>query len=101
MDAYTFASYVGASLRTYRGDQETSFMRKQKKLIMVLAIVCCILAGVYFAVVMPIINREEPPETTEPIETTDGEVIGASDRILMFEQITREYIKSIKSLRCR
>lgn len=72
-------------------------MKKQKKLIAILAVILCVLAGVYFAVVMPIINREDPPETTEPIETTDGEEIGASDRILMFSQITREHIEKIEA----
>ena len=71
-------------------------MRKQKKLIVILAVVFCILLGAYFAVVMPILNREEPPETTEPIETTDGEVIGASDRILMFEKVERADIAKIE-----
>lgn len=70
-------------------------MRKQKKLIVILAILFCVLLAAYFAVVVPIVNREDPPETTEPIETTDGEVVGAEDRILMFEQITRENIKQI------
>ncbi len=71
-------------------------MRKQKKLILALVIVFAILVGAYFAVVMPIVNREEPVETTAPPETTDGEQIGASDRILMFEQITRENIQKIE-----
>lgn len=71
-------------------------MRKQKKLIAILAVIVCVLVGVYFAVVMPIINREDPPETTEPIETTDGEEIGVADRILMFGQVTREHIERIE-----
>ncbi len=69
---------------------------KQKKLIIALAVVFCLLLGAYFAVVVPIVNKEEPEETTEPIETTDGEVIGASDRILMFEHTERANIQSIE-----
>lgn len=70
-------------------------MSKQTKAIIILASVAVLLAAAYFGIVSPIVNKEEPAVTTEPEVTAPGEVVGANDRIQLFEQVTRADIDSI------
>ncbi len=70
-------------------------IKQQKILIIVIASVLLLMAILYFAVVKPIVEREEVV-TTEPIETVDGEIIGANDRYQLFEQVTRADMQSIE-----
>lgn len=43
--------------------------KKQKILIIVLAVVFALLVVSYFVIIRPIVNAEEPEETSEPVET--------------------------------
>lgn len=71
-------------------------IKKQKILILVLTLLFAALIAVYFIVVQPIVNAEEPEVTTAPPETVAGEDIGHNDRYLIFEHIETEEIRSIE-----
>ncbi|MBR7185499.1 MAG: DUF4340 domain-containing protein [Clostridia bacterium] len=72
-------------------------IKKQKILIIVLSVLFAALIVGYFAVIKPIVDREEPQETTAPVETeAAGEVVGFNDRILMFEHTEKKDIRSIE-----
>jgi len=67
----------------------------QKKLIIAIAIAMAVMAIAYFAVVKPIVDKEEVV-TTEPLETVEGEIIGANNRYQLFEQVARADMQSIE-----
>ena len=69
---------------------------KQKKLIIISAILFAVLLIVYFAVVVPIVNKTEPAETTAPPSTLPGEDVGVGNRVQMFEHVERSNMKSIE-----
>jgi hypothetical protein len=69
---------------------------KQKKLIIIFAAVIAVLLAGYFAVVVPMVNKAEPEETTEPLVTQAGEEVGINDRILMFPHIEKKGMQSIE-----
>jgi len=69
---------------------------KQKKLIIIFAAVIAVLLAGYFAVVVPMVNKIEPVETTSPPETVVGEEVGISDRILLFPHIEKKGMQSIE-----
>lgn len=71
--------------------------KKQKILIIVLTVVFALLVASYFVIVKPIVDRVEPEESTEPVETdAPGEVVGFNDRILIFEHTEKANIRSIE-----
>ncbi len=71
--------------------------KKQKVIIIVLAVLFAVLIAGYFVVVKPIVEQVDPEETTEPRETdAPGEVVGFNDRILMFEHTEKKDIRSIE-----
>ena len=67
-----------------------------KKLAVICGSVFVALLIVYFAVVRPIVNRAEETPETEPLETEAGEVIGINDRYMMYPQIERKGMQSIR-----
>lgn len=70
-------------------------IKRQKKLIIIFAIIVAVLAVGYFAVLTPILNYFNKEEAPEPIELLPGEVLDSSDRILLFEHIERAHIKQV------
>lgn len=68
-------------------------MRKQKKLIIALLIAAAVLLALYFAVVLPLVNREDPK--TPSLTVDEGEDVLYNTR-LVYENLKREDIKSIK-----
>ncbi len=72
-------------------------LKKQKILIVVLTLLFAAMIAAYFVVVRPIVEQEDPVETTAPVETEAvGEVVGHNDRILMFAHTEKEDIRSIE-----
>lgn len=69
---------------------------KQKRLIIIFTAVIAVLLLGYFVIVLPIVNREEPVETTAPIETEAGEAIGLNDRRLLFPHTVKSEMQSIE-----
>lgn len=75
--------------------QKQSAIKKQRRMIITLAIIVAAAICAYFFIVVPIVEYVE--ETyTEPVELLDGEVLGTSDRILMFEHTEKSNIESIE-----
>ena len=68
-------------------------MKKQKKIIIAFLIAIAVLAILYFAVVVPLVNREEPK--TPGISVDEGEDVLYNTR-LVYEKLDREEILSIK-----
>ena len=68
-------------------------MRRQKKAIIAILIAIAVLLTLYFAVVVPLVNREEPKEP--PLEVDEGEDLLYNTR-LVYENLKREDILSIK-----
>ncbi len=69
---------------------------KQKRPVIICATIFVVLLIAYFAVVRPLVNSGIEEETKAPIETVEGEVIGINDRYLMFPQVERKGMQSIK-----
>jgi len=69
-------------------------IKKQKKLIIGLGIAAVVLIIAYFAVVMPIMNSMAAEEEEVP-DLLEGEVLGTSNRILMFEHVEKSDMDSI------
>ena len=69
-------------------------IKKQKKLIIGLGIAAVVLIIAYFAVVMPIMNSMATEEEEVP-DLLEGEVLGTSNRILMFEHVEKSDMDSI------
>ena len=69
-------------------------IKKQRLIIIICAAVVAIMAVLYFAVLRPIINRGD--DVSEPPKLLPGELLGSSDRILMFEHVEKAEIDSIK-----
>lgn len=68
-------------------------IKNQKRIILIGAIVLVALIPIYFFVIAPLLKTEQNVE--EPPELLPGEVLGTSNRILMFEQVERAAIQSI------
>ena len=68
-------------------------MKKQKKLIIILALAFALMLALYFAVVLPLVNKEEPKEP--PLSVDEGEGLYHNIRLL-YEKIDREAIKKIE-----
>ncbi len=69
-------------------------IKKQKKLIITFGIAALVLIVAYFAVVMPIMRSMSITEEEVP-ELLDGEVLGTSNRILLFEHVEKSDMESI------
>ncbi len=81
--------------KTFTARRRESSLKKQRKTAIILAIVVVVAILAYFFVVKPIVNYVE--EVIKPeIELLEGEVLGTSDRILLFDQLERDEIKEIK-----
>lgn len=70
-------------------------IKAQQKLIIVIAAVLIALFVAYFAVVRPVVNKQEEV-TTEPLVTVEGEIAGANGRYQLFEQVARSDMQSIE-----
>ncbi|MBQ2733397.1 MAG: DUF4340 domain-containing protein [Clostridia bacterium] len=70
-------------------------IKAQQRLIIVIAAVLAALAIAYFAVVRPVVNKQEEI-TTEPLVTVEGEIEGANGRYQLFEQVVRSDMQSIE-----
>ena len=69
-------------------------IKKQKKLIISLGIAALVLIVAYFAIVMPIMKSMATEEEEVP-ELLEGEVLGTSNRILMYEHVEKSDMDSI------
>ena len=69
--------------------------KQKKKLILLLGIFAALLA-LYFAVIVPLVESGQLPLDTDPPDTVDGEVIGVGDRYMIYPQVEREKIRSLK-----
>ncbi len=70
-------------------------VKKQRTIIIICLSVIAVLAIVWFAVISPLV-RSGGTDEAEPPELLDGELIGTSNRIMMFEHIEKAEIDSIK-----
>jgi hypothetical protein len=66
--------------------------QKQKRSLIIASAVFILLFVAYIAVVLPLMNDET---VTTPPELVDGEALGTNNRIMMFPQVSRAYIKEI------
>ena len=69
-------------------------IKNQKRIILIGAIVLIALIPIYFFVIAPLLKVETP--VVEPPTLLPGEVLGANNRILMFEHVERAAIQSIE-----
>jgi len=69
-------------------------IKKQKKLIISFGIAAAVLIVAYFAIVMPIMNSMATEDEEVP-ELLEGEVLGTSNRILMYEHVEKSDMDSI------
>jgi len=69
-------------------------IKKQRKLIIILAVSAAILIGLYFFVVMPLVEKWTAEEVVIP-DLLPGEVLGTNNRILMFEHVEKANIQEI------
>lgn len=70
-------------------------IRKQKKLIIILGAVVAVLLVAYFAVVQPIVNKMSVKEEDIP-DLLDGEVLGTSNRILLYEHVEKSDMERLE-----
>ncbi|MBQ8551289.1 MAG: DUF4340 domain-containing protein [Clostridia bacterium] len=75
--------------------RRASALKKQGRLIFIMAIIVVAAICAYFFVVLPIVNYVEEV-TEETVELLEGEVLGTNDRILIFDHYERKDIKSIE-----
>ena len=71
-------------------------MSKQKKKLFLLLGIFVALVALYFAVIVPLVESGQLPLDTDPPETVGGEVIGANDRYMIYPQVERKNIRSLK-----
>lgn len=71
-------------------------IKKQKQLIIIFSIVVVLMLAGYFVADKYIFSVEDTEETTKSVETQAGEQLGTSDRYMMYPQIERADMKSIK-----
>lgn len=69
-------------------------LKKQRRLVLIIALFVVAAICAYFFVVLPIVNFVET-KTEETVELLDGEVLGTNNRIMIFEHTERKNIKSI------
>lgn len=69
---------------------------KQKKPILICAVIFAVLLLAYFLVVRPLVESGNEEEETEPLETVSGEVVGINDRYMMYPQVERSGMYSIQ-----
>lgn len=79
---------------TLNQKRRASALKKQGRLILIMAIIVAAAICAYFFVVLPIVNYVEEV-TKETVELLDGEVLGTNDRILLFDHYERKDIQSI------
>lgn len=68
---------------------------QKKKLILLLGIFAALVA-LYFVVIVPLVESGQIPVDTTPPETEAGEVIGLNDRYMIYPQVERKGIQSLK-----
>ena len=92
----TESTLFGASEQNSASAQKKpDLIKKQRRAIVILALAIAAAILVYAFVVMPIINAaDETPE--EQVELLDGEVLGAGNRIMLFEHFERDDIGKIE-----
>ena len=69
---------------------------KQKKKLFLLLGIFVALVALYFAVIVPLVESGMIPVETNPPETVEGEVIGLNDRYMIYPQVERKGISSLK-----
>jgi len=69
-------------------------IKQQRTFAIVFGILFVILLVVYFTVVAPLLVEEEAE--TVPLETVEGEDVGANDRYMIFPQVERSSIQSVE-----
>lgn len=70
-------------------------MRRQKILVIVCAVLFAVLLAAYFFVITPYIKANTPEEEKITPETESGEILGISDRIYIFRDISAKEIAKI------
>ncbi len=75
--------------------QKQSSLKKQKKTVLIMAIIVAAAICAYFFIIVPIVNYVEEV-TAETVHLLDGEVLGTSDRILMFDHEEKKNIQEIE-----
>ena len=70
-------------------------IKAQKRLIIIIAVLVCVLAALYFAVLAPMLATPSDVVTDPPV-TVEGEIIGNGGRYQLFEQVARADMKSIE-----
>ena len=70
-------------------------MKRQKTLVIVCAVLFAVLVAAYFFVITPYIKANTPEKEVTTPETEAGEIVGISDRIYIFKNISKEEIKKI------
>lgn len=70
-------------------------IKAQKRLIIIIAVLICVLAALYFAVLAPMLATPSDVVTEAPV-TVEGEIIGNGGRYQLFEQVARADMKSIE-----
>lgn len=70
-------------------------MKRQKTLVIVCAVLFAVLVAAYFFVITPYIKANTPEQEVTTPETEAGEIVGISDRIYIFKNISKEEIKKI------
>lgn len=71
-------------------------MSKQKKPILICAVIFAVLLAAYFIVIVPLVESGNEEEETDPLETISGEVVGVNDRYMMYPQVERSGMSSIR-----
>ena len=71
-------------------------MSKQKKKLFLLLGIFVALVALYFAVIVPLVESGVISVETNPPETVEGEVIGLNDRYMIYPQVERKAISSLK-----
>ncbi len=70
-------------------------MKRQRNLVIVCAVLFVVLLAAYFLVITPYIKANTPEDEVTTPETEAGEIVGISDRIYIFKNISTEEIKKI------
>ena len=71
-------------------------MKRQKILVIVLAVLFALMLAAYFAVIRPVFGEKDGGDVTDVPETESGESLGTSNRFFMFRSLSREDIASVE-----
>lgn len=71
-------------------------MKRQKILVIVLAVLFALMLAAYFAVIRPVFGEKDGGDVTDVPETESGESLGTSNRFFMFQSLSREDIASVE-----